>query len=235
MGKNCLFFSGASLLHNKLAINIARQVTVSGQKENFSVIFGAMGINFEESQQFISAFKESGAITRSVLFLNLAYDPVIERVALPRFVLSAAEYLAFELGFHVLVILTDMTNYAEAVREIANAREEVPGKRGYPGYLYTDFASIYERAGKIRGKKGSITQLPILTMPEDDKTHPIPGLTGYITEGQIILSRELHQQGIYPPIQVLASLSRLRDKGIGENKTRPDYPRLANPIIHFLY
>jgi len=230
-GQKLPIFSGAGLPHNKLAIDIARQASVLSHQENFSVIFGAMGITFEESQQFISAFKESGALTRSVLFINLADDPVIERIALPRFALTAAEYLAFELNFHVLVILTDMTNYAEAVREIANAREEVPGRRGYPGYLYTDFASIYERAGKIKGINGSITQLPILTMPEDDKTHPIPDLTGYITEGQIVLSRELHQRGIYPPVDVLASLSRLRDKGIGEGKTRFEHPRLANQLF----
>lgn len=230
-GQKLPIFSGAGLPHNKLTIDIARQASVASKKENFSVIFGAMGITFEESQQFISAFKESGALTRSVLFLNLADDPVIERIALPRFALTAAEYLAFELNFHVLVILTDMTNYAEAVREIANAREEVPGRRGYPGYLYTDFASIYERAGRVKGKSGSITQLPILTMPEDDKTHPIPDLTGYITEGQIVLSRELHQRGIYPPVDVLASLSRLRDKGIGDGKTRYEHPRLANQLF----
>ncbi len=230
-GQKLPIFSGAGLPHNRLAIDIARQATVASQGEKFSVIFGAMGITFEESQQFITAFEKSGALTRSVLFLNLANDPVIERIALPRFALTAAEYLAFEEGFHVLVILTDMTNYAEAVREIANAREEVPGRRGYPGYLYTDLASIYERAGRIKNKKGSITQLPILTMPEDDKTHPIPDLTGYITEGQIILSRELHQRGIYPPIDVLTSLSRLRDKGIGEGKTRFEHPRLANQLF----
>jgi len=230
-GQKLPIFSGSGLPHNKLAIDIARQVTLTSAEENFGVIFGAMGITFEEAQQFISAFKESGALNRSVLFLNLADDPAIERIALPRFALTAAEYLAFELNFHVLVILTDMTNYAEAVREIANAREEVPGRRGYPGYLYTDFASIYERAGKIKGRQGSITQLPILTMPEDDKTHPIPDLTGYITEGQIVLSRELHQQGIYPPVDVLASLSRLRDKGIGEAKTRFEHPRLANQLF----
>jgi len=230
-GQKLPIFSGAGLPHNKLAIDIARQVVTASKDENFSVIFGAMGITFEESQQFISAFTESGALTKSVLFLNLADDPVIERIALPRFALTAAEYLAFEHDLQVLVILTDMTNYAEAVREIANAREEVPGRRGYPGYLYTDLASIYERAGRIKGKSGSITQLPILTMPEDDKTHPIPDLTGYITEGQIILTRELHQQGIYPPIDVLTSLSRLRDKGIGEGKTRIEHPRLANQIF----
>ncbi len=230
-GQKLPIFSGAGLPHNRLAIDIAKQAKVVQEGEKFGVIFGAMGITFEESQQFISAFKESGVLTRSVLFLNLADDPVIERISLPRFALSAAEYLAFEEDFHVLVILTDITNYAEAVREVANAREEVPGRRGYPGYLYTDLASIYERAGTIKSKKGSITQLPILTMPEDDKTHPIPDLTGYITEGQIILSRELHQKGIYPPIDVLASLSRLRDKGIGEGKTRFEHPRLANQLF----
>jgi V/A-type H+-transporting ATPase subunit B len=230
-GQKLPIFSGAGLPHNKLAIDIARHANVSSEEENFSVIFGAMGITFEEAQQFISAFKESGALNRSVLFLNLADDPAVERIALPRFALTTAEYLAFDLNFHVLVILTDMTNYAEAVREIANAREEVPGRRGYPGYLYTDFASIYERAGRIKGRKGSITQIPILTMPEDDKTHPIPDLTGYITEGQIVISRELHQQGFYPPVDVLASLSRLRDKGIGERKTRFEHPRLSNQLF----
>ncbi len=230
-GQKLPIFSGAGLPHNQLAIDIARQAKVAQGQEKFSVVFGAMGITFEESRQFIEAFEESGALTRSVLFLNLADDPVIERIALPRFALTAAEYLAFELDYHVLVILTDMTNYAEAVREVANAREEIPGRRGYPGYLYTDLASIYERAGRVYGKKGSITQLPILTMPQDDKTHPIPDLTGYITEGQIVLSRELHQEGIYPPIDVLASLSRLRDKGIGQGKTRADHPRLANQLF----
>lgn len=230
-GQKLPIFSGAGLPHNKLAIDIARQATVLKEKEKFSLVFGAMGITFEEAQEFILSFEESGAISRSVLFLNLADDPVIERIALPRFALTCAEYLAFDLGYQVLVILTDMTNYAEALREIANAREEVPGRRGYPGYLYTDLATNYERAGKIKGKPGSITQIPILTMPEDDKTHPIPDLTGYITEGQIILSRELHQRGIYPPVDVLQSLSRLRDRGIGEGKTREEHPRLANQLF----
>jgi V/A-type H+-transporting ATPase subunit B len=230
-GQKLPIFSGAGLPHNKLAIDIARQAKVLKEKEKFSLVFGAMGITFEEAQEFKKAFEESGAIFRSVLFLNLADDPVIERIALPRFALTCAEYLAFDLNYQVLVILTDMTNYAEALREIANAREEVPGRRGYPGYLYTDLATIYERAGKIKGKRGSITQIPILTMPEDDKTHPIPDLTGYITEGQIILSRELHQKGIYPPIDVLQSLSRLRDRGIGEGKTREEHPRLANQLF----
>ncbi|MCX6087113.1 MAG: V-type ATP synthase subunit B, partial [Caldiserica bacterium] len=195
------------------------------------VVFGAMGITFEEADYFISDFRKSGAINQSVLFMNLANDPVIERIATPRFALSAAEYLAFELGMHVLVILSDMTNYCEALREISAARKEVPGRRGYPGYLYTDLATIYERAGRIKGKKGSITQLPILTMPEDDKTHPIPDLTGYITEGQIFLSRSLHQAGIYPPIDVLPSLSRLKDKGIGKGKTREDHSGLLNELF----
>lgn len=230
-GQKLPIFSGSGLPHNQLAIDIARQARVLKGEEKFSLVFGAMGITFEEAQEFIKAFEESGALSRSVLFLNLADDPVVERIALPRFALTCAEYLAFDLDYQVLVILTDMTNYAEALREISNAREEVPGRRGYPGYLYTDLATIYERAGKIKGKKGSITQIPILTMPEDDKTHPIPDLTGYITEGQIILSRELHQKGIYPPIDVLPSLSRLRDKGIGEGKTREEHPRLANQLF----
>jgi V/A-type H+-transporting ATPase subunit B len=230
-GQKLPIFSGAGLPHNKLAIDIARQAKILKENEKFALIFGAMGITFEESQEFIKAFEESGAIFRSVLFLNLAKDPVLERIALARFALTCAEYLAFDLDYQVLVILTDMTNYAEALREISNAREEVPGRRGYPGYLYTDLAMIYERAGRIKGKKGSITLIPILTMPEDDKTHPIPDLTGYITEGQIILSRELHQKGIYPPVDVLSSLSRLKDKGIGKGKTREDHPRVLNQLF----
>jgi len=230
-GQKLPIFSGAGLPHNKLAIDIAKQAKVLNSEEKFSIVFGAMGITAEEAHEFLYYLEESGAISRSVVFLNLATDPVVERIALPRFALTCAEYLAYDLGYHVLVILTDMTNYAEALREISNARKEVPGRRGYPGYLYTDLATIYERAGRIKGKPGSITQIPILTMPEDDKTHPIPDLTGYITEGQIILSRELHQKGIYPPIDVLSSLSRLRSKGIGEGKTREEHPRLANQLF----
>lgn len=237
-GQKLPIFSGAGLPHSLLATQIARQAKVlereEGQKdkgEGFSVVFGAMGITFEEAQFFISEFQKTGALSRAVLFINTADDPVIERITLPRLALTAAEYLAFEKGRHVLVILTDMTNYAEALREVSAARKEVPGRRGYPGYLYTDLATIYERAGRIKGKSGSITQLPILTMPEDDKTHPIPDLTGYITEGQIMLSRPLHQAGIFPPIDVLPSLSRLRDKGIGPGKTREDHPGLANQLF----
>lgn len=227
-GQKLPIFSGAGLPHNLVAAQIARNATVLKDSEKFSVVFGAMGITFDDAQFFKNEFDKAGALTRSTLFINLASDPVIERVALPRMVLTFAEYLCFEKGYQVLVILTDMTNYAEALREISNAREEVPGRRGYPGYLYTDLATIFERAGRIKGKPGSLTQIPILTMPEDDKTHPIPDLTGYITEGQIILSRELHQNGIYPPIDILSSLSRLRDKGIGENKTREDHSQIAN-------
>jgi V/A-type H+/Na+-transporting ATPase subunit B len=227
-GQKLPIFSGAGLPHSLLATQIARQAKIEG---NFSIVFGAMGITFEESRFFIDEFKKTGALSRSVLFVNTASDPVIERITLPRLALTAAEYLAFEKDYHVLVILIDMTNYCEALREVSAARKEVPGRRGYPGYLYTDLATIYERAGLIQGKKGSVTQIPVLTMPEDDKTHPIPDLTGYITEGQIMLSRNLYQQGIYPPIDVLPSLSRLRDKGIGENKTREDHPRLANQLF----
>jgi V/A-type H+-transporting ATPase subunit B len=200
------------------------------EEEKFAVVFGAMGITFEEANFFIENFKETGALERSVLFINLANDPVIERIATPRFALTCAEYLAFELDMHVLVILSDMTNYAEALREVSAARKEVPGRRGYPGYLYTDLATLYERAGKIKGKNGSITLLPILTMPEDDRTHPIPDLTGYITEGQIFLSRELYRRGIYPPIDVLQSLSRLMRGGIGEGRTRKDHGDLSNQL-----
>jgi len=230
-GQKLPIFSGSGLPHNKLAAQIARQSKVLGKEEKFAVVFGAMGITFEESQFFINSFQDSGALERSVLFLNLANDPAIERIATPRMTLTAAEYLAFEMDMHVLVILTDMTNYCEALREISSARKEVPGRRGYPGYLYTDLSSLYERAGKIQGKKGSITMFPILTMPEDDKTHPIPDLTGYITEGQIILSRSLHKKGIYPPVDVQPSLSRLRDKGIGKDKTREDHADLANQLF----
>ena len=219
-GQKLPIFSGSGLPHSQLAAQIARQAKVLGTDSNFAVVFGAIGITFEEADYFISDFKRTGAIDRTVLFMNLANDPAIERISTPRMALSAAEYLAFEKGMHVLVILTDITNYAEALREVSAARKEVPGRRGYPGYLYTDLATIYERAGRKRGYEGSITLIPILTMPEDDKTHPIPDLTGYITEGQIILSRELHKKGITPPIDVLPSLSRLKDKGIGTGKTR---------------
>ncbi len=230
-GQKLPIFSGSGLPHNKLAAQIARQAKVLGEEEEFAVVFGAMGITFEEAEFFINDFKKTGALQRTVLFLNLADDPSIERIATPRVVLTTAEYLAFTKDYHVLVILTDMTNYCEALREISAARKEVPGRRGYPGYLYTDLATIYERAGRIKGKKGSITLIPILTMPEDDKTHPIPDLTGYITEGQIILSRALHRKKIYPPIDVLPSLSRLKDKGIGEGKTREDHSDVFNQLF----
>jgi V/A-type H+-transporting ATPase subunit B len=202
-----------------------------GVDENFAVVFGAIGITYEEADFFISDFRRTGAIDRAVLFMNLANDPAIERIATPRMALTAAEYLAYERGMHVLVILTDITNYAEALREVSAARKEVPGRRGYPGYLYTDLASMYERAGRIKGKQGSVTQIPILTMPEEDKTHPIPDLTGYITEGQIILSRQLYRMGLQPPIDVLPSLSRLKDKGIGEGKTREDHAPTMNQLF----
>lgn len=230
-GQKLPIFSGAGLPHNEMAAQIARQAKVLGKEEKFAVVFGAMGITFEEAQFFIDNFRDSGALERSVLFINLADDPAIERIATPRMALTAAEYLAFDLGMHVLVILTDMTNYCEALREISAARKEVPGRRGYPGYLYTDLSAIYERAGKIQGLPGSITMFPILTMPEDDKTHPIPDLTGYITEGQIILSRPLHKKDFYPPVDVQPSLSRLKDKGIGQDKTREDHADLANQLF----
>lgn len=230
-GQKLPVFSGSGLPHAQLATQIARQAKVLGKDESFAVVFGAIGITFEEADFFIRDFKRTGAIERAVLFMNLANDPAIERIATPRMALTAAEYLAYEKGMHVLVILTDITNYAEALREVSAARKEVPGRRGYPGYLYTDLASIYERAGRVKGKKGSITQLPILTMPEDDITHPIPDLTGYITEGQIILSRELHRKGIVPPINVLPSLSRLKDKGIGAGKTREDHAPTMNQLF----
>jgi V/A-type H+-transporting ATPase subunit B len=213
-----------------MAAQIARQAKVLSSGENFAVVFAAMGITFEEADFFIKDFQRTGAIERAVLFLNLANDPAIERIATPRMALTAAEYLAYEKDMHVLVIMTDMTNYCEALREISAARKEVPGRRGYPGYLYTDLATIYERAGRIKGRKGSITQIPILSMPEDDKTHPIPDLTGYITEGQIVLSRELHRKGIYPPVDTLPSLSRLKDKGIGKEKTREDHADTLNQL-----
>ncbi|SHI62086.1 V-type ATP synthase subunit B [Lutispora thermophila] len=229
-GQKLPIFSGSGLPHNEVAAQIARQATVLGTEEKFAVVFAAMGITFEEAEFFINDFTKTGAIDRAVLFINLADDPAIERIATPRMALTCAEYLAFERDMHVLVILTDMTNYAEALREISAARKEVPGRRGYPGYLYTDLSTIYERAGRIRGRKGSITQIPILTMPEDDITHPIPDLTGYITEGQIILSRELYKRGLQPPINVVPSLSRLKDKGIGKGKTREDHADTMNQL-----
>ncbi|MFB0528332.1 MAG: V-type ATP synthase subunit B [bacterium] len=236
-GQKLPIFSGSGLPHNELAAQIARQAKViSPDKatdvgEKFAVVFGAMGITFEEANFFITDFKKTGAIERAVLFINLADDPAIERLATPRVALTAAEYLAFRRDMHVVVILSDMTNYCDALREVSAARKEVPGRRGYPGYMYTDLATIYERAGRIKGKKGSITLMPILTMPEDDKTHPIPDLTGYITEGQIILSRELHRKGISPPIDVLPSLSRLKEKGIGEGKTREDHGDVTSQLF----
>ena len=234
-GQKLPIFSASGLPHSEFAAQIARQAKVAkpdGTTEgNFAVVFAAMGITFEESEFFINQFKETGAISRAVLYVNLANDPVVERITLPRIALTTAEYLAFELDMHVLVILTDLTNYCEALREISAARKEIPGRRGYPGYLYTDLSTIYERAGRIKGRKGSITQIPVLTMPEDDKTHPIPDLTGYITEGQIMLSRELHRKGIYPPVDVLPSLSRLKDKGIGEGKTREDHSGVLNQVF----
>jgi V/A-type H+-transporting ATPase subunit B len=229
-GQKLPIFSGSGLPHSPLAAQIARQAKVLGTEEKFSVVFGAMGITFEEADYFIQDFRRTGAIERAVLFINLADDPAIERISTPRMALTAAEYLAFEKDMHVLVILTDITNYAEALREVSAARMEVPGRRGYPGYLYTDLASMYERAGRIEGRAGSITMIPILTMPEDDKTHPIVDLTGYITEGQILLARELHRKGIYPPIDVLPSLSRLKDKGIGDGKTREDHADTMNQL-----
>lgn len=229
-GQKLPIFSGSGLPHNRMAAQIARQATVLGSGESFAVVFGAMGITFEESEYFINDFKKTGAINRAVLFLNLANDPAIERIATPRVALTCAEYLAFEKDMHVLVILTDITNYCEALREVSAARKEIPGRRGYPGYLYTDLSTLYERAGRVKGKKGSITMIPILTMPEDDKTHPIPDLTGYITEGQIILSRSLHKKKVSPPADVLPSLSRLKDKGIGKGKTREDHADLFNQL-----
>ena len=230
-GQKLPIFSGSGLPHNQLAAMIARQAKVLGREEKFAVVFGAMGITFEEADYFTAEFRKTGAIDRAVLFLNLADDPALERIATPRMVLTTAEFLAFEKEMHVLVILTDMTNYCEALREISAARKEIPGRRGYPGYLYTDLSTIYERAGRIKGKKGSITQIPILSMPEDDKTHPIPDLTGYITEGQIILSRPLHRKAVSPPIDVLPSLSRLKDKGIGPGKTREDHADTFNQLF----
>ncbi len=235
-GQKLPIFSGAGLPHSELAAQIAKQAKVmkddgSPEKDGFAVVFAAMGITFEESEFFINQFIETGSIARSVLYINLAQDPVVERIALPRIALTTAEYLAFEKGLHVLVIMTDMTNYCEALREVSAARKEIPGRRGYPGYLYTDLSTIYERAGRIKGRKGSITQIPILTMPEDDKTHPIPDLTGYITEGQIMLSRELYKKGIYPSVDVLPSLSRLKGNGIGAGKTREDHSGVLNQLF----
>ena len=229
-GQKLPIFSGAGLPHDEITAQLARQAMVLGKGEEFAVVFAAMGITFEAAQFFINDLTETGAIERAVMFINLANDPAIERIATPRFALSAAEYLAFDLDMHVLVILNDMTNYCEALREISAARKEVPGRRGYPGYLYTDLATVYERAGRIKEKKGSITMVPVLTMPEDDKTHPVPDLTGYITEGQLILSRSLHRKAVSPPFDALPSLSRLKDKGIGEGKTREDHADLYNQL-----
>ncbi len=230
-GQKLPVFSASGLPHAELATQIAAQAKVRGTDDEFAVVFAAVGITFEESNSFISSFKKTGAIDRTVVFINLANDPAVERIATPRMALTAAEYLAFEKNMHVLVIITDITNYADALREISAARKEVPGRRGYPGYMYTDLASMYERAGRQKGKKGSITMIPVLTMPEDDKTHPIPDLTGYITEGQIILSRDLYRKGVQPPIDVLPSLSRLKDKGIGEGKTREDHSNTMNQLF----
>ena len=230
-GQKLPIFSASGLPHAELAAQIARQAKVRGKDEQFAVVFAAMGITFEEANFFVESFRESGALDRTVVFTNLANAPAVERISTPRMALTAAEYLAFDKGMHVLVILTDITNYADALREVSAARKEVPGRRGYPGYLYTDLATLYERAGRQLGKPGSITMIPILTMPEDDKTHPIPDLTGYITEGQIILSRDLYRKGIQPPIDVLPSLSRLKDKGIGEGKTRKDHKNTMNQLF----
>ena len=230
-GQKLPIFSASGLPHAQLAAQIARQAKVLGDNEQFAVVFAAMGITFEESEYFVRSFRETGALDRTVLFINLANDSAIERLATPKMALTAAEYLAFEKGMHVLVILTDITNYADALREVSAARKEVPGRRGYPGYMYTDLASLYERAGRQDGKDGSITMIPILTMSEDDKTHPIPDLTGYITEGQIILSRELYRKGVNPPVDVLPSLSRLKDKGIGKGKTRADHSDTMNQLF----
>ena len=231
-GQKLPIFSASGLPHNRMAAQLARQANViGGGSEKFAVVFAAMGITFEEASFFMEDFRKTGALERTVMFINLANDPAIERIFTPKLALTTAEYLAFEHNMHVLVILTDLTNYCEALREISAARKEVPGRRGYPGYLYTDLATMYERAGKVKGSTGSITQVPILTMPEDDKTHPIPDLTGYITEGQIILSRNLHRKGIYPPVDVMPSLSRLKDKGIGKGKTREDHADLMNQLF----
>jgi len=233
-GQKLPIFSGAGLPHKEITAQIARQAAILGAEKgarDFAVVFGAMGVTFEEANFFTTEFRRTGAIERAVLFINLANDPAIERLATPRMALTAAEYLAFEKDMHILVILSDITNYCEALRQVSSARKEVPGRRGYPGYMYTDLASLYERAGRIKGRKGSITLIPILSMPEDDKTHPIPDLTGYITEGQLILSRSLHKKDIYPPIDPLPSLSRLKDKGIGKGKTREDHSDLFNQLF----
>ncbi len=230
-GQKLPIFSASGLPHAQVAAQIARQAKVRGSEEPFAVVFAAIGITYEESEFFIDSFRQSGALERTVLFINLANDSAVERIATPRMALTAAEYLAFEKNMHVLVILTDITNYADALREVSAARKEVPGRRGYPGYMYTDLATLYERAGRQKGKNGSITLIPILTMPEDDKTHPIPDLTGYITEGQIILSRELYRKNVMPPIDVLPSLSRLKDKGIGDKKTREDHADTMNQLF----
>ena len=230
-GQKLPVFSGSGMPHANLAAQIARQARVLGADEGFAVVFAAVGITFEEADFFINDFRQTGAIDRTVTFVNLANDPAIERIATPRMAITAAEYLAYDLGMHVLVIITDITNYAEALREVSAARKEVPGRRGYPGYLYTDLATMYERAGRIKGRAGSITMIPILSMPEDDVTHPIPDLTGYITEGQIILSRDLYRKSITPPINVLPSLSRLKDKGIGRGKTREDHADTMNQLF----
>lgn len=230
-GQKLPIFSSSGLPHNRLAAQISRQAKVLGDHEDFAVVFAAIGITFEEANYFIEDFRKSGALDRTVMFVNLANDPAVERISTPRMAITAAEYLAFELGMQVLVIMTDLTNYAEALREISAAKKEVPGRRGYPGYMYTDLASLYERSGRIKGNRGSVTQIPILTMPEDDITHPIPDLTGYITEGQIILSRSLNLQNITPPIDILPSLSRLKDKGIGEGKTRDDHSDTMNQLF----
>ncbi|MDE6758790.1 MAG: V-type ATP synthase subunit B [Clostridia bacterium] len=230
-GQKLPVFSMSGLPHAELAAQIARQAKVLGSDSKFAVVFAAMGITYEEAEFFMQDFRKTGAIERAVMFINLANDPAVERIATPKMALTAAEYLAFEKGMHVLVIMTDITNYCEALREVSSARKEVPGRRGYPGYLYTDLATMYERAGRILGKEGSITQIPILTMPEDDKTHPIPDLTGYITEGQIIFSKELNKKGMTPPIDVLPSLSRLKQKGIGEGKTRDDHSGNMNQLF----
>lgn len=231
-GQKLPIFSASGLPHNRMAAQLARQANViGGGAEKFAVVFAAMGITFEEASFFMEDFRKTGALDRTVMYINLANDPAVERIFTPKLALTAAEYLAFEKNMHVLVILTDLTNYCEALREISAARKEVPGRRGYPGYLYTDLATMYERAGRVKGSTGSITQVPILTMPEDDKTHPIPDLTGYITEGQIILSRTLHHNGIYPPVDVMPSLSRLKDKGIGTGKTREDHADLMNQLF----
>ena len=230
-GQKLPIFSASGLPHSRLAAQIARQAQVRGTTDPFAVVFAAMGITFEEANYFTESFRDTGALERTVMFVNLANDPAVERISTPRMALTAAEYLAFDQGMHVLVILTDITNYADSLREVSAARKEVPGRRGYPGYMYTDLATMYERAGRKKGSKGSITMIPILTMPEDDKTHPIPDLTGYITEGQIILSRDLYRQNLTPPVDVLPSLSRLKDKGIGEGKTRADHADTMNQLF----